>query len=96
MHITRGSVTPTIKRLEDLGLVKRHIYENDGRRQWLTAAQEARDIADQVEAQALHQVLSAFQDWSEPTLRQFCDNLEKILSNPFLGEKPRANQMLLS
>ncbi len=87
MHITRGSVTPTIKRLEDLGLVKRRIDEIDGRKQWLTATQEARNIAAKVEAQTLHPVLSAFKDWSEPNLRQFCDNLEKILSSPFLGDK---------
>ncbi len=88
MHITRGSVTPTIKRLEDLGLVKRRIDENDGRKQWLTATQEARNIASKVEEQTLHPVLSALKDWSEPNLRQFCDNLQMILSSSFLRDKP--------
>ena len=88
MRVTRGSVTPAIQRLSSLGLVKRRTDENDARKQWLTATPEARDIATQVEAQALHPVLSTFQDWSDPALRQFCDNLERILSIPFLGNRP--------
>lgn len=88
MHVTRGSVTPAIQRLEYLGLVKRGIDESDARIQWLRATQEAKDIAAQVEAQALHPVFSTFQDWPEPALKQFCDNLERILSIPFLGNRP--------
>jgi DNA-binding MarR family transcriptional regulator len=87
MHISRGSVTPTGKRLEDLGLVSRRIDEQDGRKQWLTATREAHEIAAEVEKQALHPILAVFAHWSSPDLARFCDDLAKFLSSPVFGGK---------
>ncbi len=87
MHITRGSVTPTIKRLEDLDLVKRRIDEQDGRKQWLMATQEAHEIAAGVEEQALHPMVAVFEHWSAPDLARFCDDLARVLSSQVFGGK---------
>lgn len=88
MHVSRGSITPTIKRLEDLGLVSRRIDEQDGRKQWLSATQEAREIAAEVEAQALRPVIGVFKDWPAPDLARFCDDIARILASPVFGGKP--------
>lgn len=88
MHVTRGSVTPVVKRLEDLGLVLRRVDEKDARKQWLTATQEAREIAPDVEKQALHPVFAVFKDWSEADLARFSMDLDRVLSRPLFGGEP--------
>lgn len=87
MHISRGSVTPTVKRLEDLGLLSRCIDKQDGRKQWLTATQEAHEIASEVEKQVLHPIVGVFAHWSSPDLARFCDDLTRALSSPVFGGK---------
>ena len=87
MHVSRGSVTPTVRRLEDMGLVSRRIDEQDGRKQWLTATQEAHEIAGEAEKQVLHPVLAVFKDWSPPNMARFCDDLTRVLSSPVFGGK---------
>jgi DNA-binding MarR family transcriptional regulator len=87
MHISRGSVTPTVKRLEDLGLVSRRVDEQDGRKQWLAATQEAHEITAEVEKQVLHPMLAVFAQWSSPDLARFCDDLAGVLSSPVFGGK---------
>lgn len=88
MHITRGSVTPVVKRLEDLGLVARRTDEQDARKQWLSATPEARDIAREVEAQALRPIFSVFASWSAADLARFSQDLERLLASPLLGGGP--------
>ena len=85
MHISRGSVTPTIKRLEDLGLLTRRADETDARKQWLTATTEAHEIAEDVEDRILHPILSVFWEWPAKELAKFCDDLERVLESPPFG-----------
>jgi len=85
MHITRGSVTPTIKRLEDLGLLTRRADEEDGRKQWLSATAEAHEIAPEVEETVLRPVLQEFRTWTPEELRGFTAALEKLLAGPVFG-----------
>jgi DNA-binding MarR family transcriptional regulator len=79
MHITRGSVTPTVKRLEKLGLVKRRADNQDPRKQWLTATSEALEIAPEVEATILLPVFGEFRSWKEAELRSFVQGMERCL-----------------
>lgn len=91
MHITRGSVTPTVKRLEDLGLVERRVDKNDARKQWLAATRAARGIAPEVDATILHPVFDEFRSWNGAELRAFVAGLERLLaSKVFDGRRPRA------
>ncbi len=85
MHVARGSVTPTVKRLEDLGLLTRRVDEHDGRKQWLSATPEAHEIADEVERQALHPAVAVFEDWSRDELERFCTGLERVLASDVFG-----------
>lgn len=88
MHITRGSVTPIVKRLEELGLVARRTDEQDARRQWLSATDAARKVAPDVEAQALRPILSVFAAWTAPELARFSRDLERVLGSAPLGGEP--------
>lgn len=88
MDVSRGSMTPTVKRLEDLGLITRRVDENDGRRQWLTATPEAREIAPDVERKVLRPVLGAFSEWSAEDLERFCGDLSRVLGSPVFGGRP--------
>ena len=85
MQVTRGSVSPTIKRLEDLGLVKRRVDAEDARKQWLTATPEARRIAPQVDATILHPLFSEFRSWDAEGLRAFVKGMERLLESPAFG-----------
>ncbi|MBW3582052.1 MAG: MarR family transcriptional regulator [Euryarchaeota archaeon] len=85
MHVTRGSITPTIKRLEDLGLLARRIDETDGRKQWLSATQEAHEIADEVKGEVLEPIVDTFADWKAEALKRFCDDLDRVLATPAFG-----------
>lgn len=87
MNVSRGSMTPTIKRLEDLGLASRRVDPRDGRKQWLAATQEAREIAPDVEKRVLHPALSTFAEWSAKDLERFCQDLSRVLSAPVFGGK---------
>ena len=82
LRVSRGGVTPTIKRLEDLGLVSRRIDEEDGRKQWLSATQEAREISHEVDKKVLRPIFSTFEEWSPADLRRFCEDLDRVLSSP--------------
>ena len=88
MHVSRGSVTPTIQRLEDLGLLTRRADDVDGRKQWLRATPAAREIAADVEARVLRPVLTAFADWSAADLERFGDDILRTLSGPVFGGRP--------
>lgn len=85
MQVTRGSITPTIKRLEDLGLLTRRIDETDGRRQWLSATAEAHEIADAVKSEVLEPIVATFADWSPVALTRFCNDLDRVLATPAFG-----------
>lgn len=87
MHVTRGSMTPTLKRLEDLGLITRRLDEHDGRKQWLSATPEAHDIADEVEGEALHPAVMVFHGWARERLESFCQDLEQVLGSAVFGGK---------
>ena len=87
MHVSRGSVTPTIKRLEDLGLLTRRTDDEDGRKQWLSATHEAREIADDVEKRVIRPVLGIFAEWSAADLERFSEDLSRVLSSPLYGGK---------
>lgn len=87
MEISRGSVTPTIKRLEDLGLLTRRVDDQDGRKQWLTATQEAREIVGDVEDKVLHPLFGTFSDWSAEDLDRLCGGLSRVLASPVFGGK---------
>lgn len=85
MHITRGSVTPTVKRLEDLGLLTRRIDPDDGRKQWLTATPEAHEIAPEVDENVLMPVLRELHDWPKEELTALASGLRRLLATPFFG-----------
>jgi DNA-binding MarR family transcriptional regulator len=85
MRVTRGSVTPVVKRLEDLGLLTRRVDKHDGRRQWLSATTRAREIAESVEKQALRPVLKGFGQWSAAELKQFSAGLQRLLTIETFG-----------
>lgn len=85
MQVTRGSVTPTIKRLEELGLLVRRTDEHDARRQWLSATRKARAIAASVEKKALRPALWAFADWPAQELESFVGGMERVLKNKVFG-----------
>ena len=88
MHVTRGSVTPIVQRLEELRLVSRRADKHDARKQWLTATREAHKIAPQVEEHALRPILGVFSDWSAEELARLSRDLERVLTNPlFLTEE---------
>lgn len=87
MSVSRGSMTPTLRRLEDLGLVSRRIDERDGRRQWLSATEEAREIAPDVEKRVLRPVLGTFAEWSAKDLDRLCADLDRVLAGPLFGGK---------
>lgn len=82
MNVTRGSMTPTIQRLEDLGLATRRVDEQDGRKQWLSATAAAREIAPDVDEKVLRPVFGTFAEWSAGDLDRFCDDLSRVLSSP--------------
>lgn len=88
MQVSRGSVTPTVKRLEDLGLLSRRVDEQDARKQWLAATHEAREIIDEVEEKLLHPIFDTFSEWSADELERFCDDMSRVLESPLLGGKP--------
>lgn len=88
MHISRGSVTPTIKRLEDLGLLTRRTDAEDARKQWLSATQEAREIVEDVEARVMRPILRVFAEWTKADLQRFGDDLSRVLASPLYGGKP--------
>ena len=88
MQVSRGSMTPTIKRLEDLGLLTRRVDEEDGRKQWLKATEEAREITNDVEKKVLHPVFKAFAEWSTKDLERFSNDLSRVLQSPILGGEP--------
>lgn len=87
MHITRGSVTPTVKRLEDLGLVTRRIDDADGRKQWLSATTEAHEINAEVETTVLGPVRRALSPWSKAELERLTNGLERLLDSDLFGGK---------
>jgi len=84
-NVSRGSLTPTLKRLEEMGLLTRRADEKDGRKQVLSATKEARAIAPRVEKEVLHPVLHTFADWSPKELERFCEDLTRILEGPLFG-----------
>lgn len=86
MHVTRGTVTPTIQRLEDLGLLTRRPDENDGRKQWLTATPEAHELAPEVEETVLHPVLKELRSWPSQELTRFIESMERLLAGSVFGE----------
>ena len=88
MHVSRGSMTPTIKRLEDLGLLTRHIDGQDGRKQRLTATQEAHEVVSDVEKKVLQPLLGTFAHWSAKELERFCNDLSRVLESPVFGGEP--------
>lgn len=88
MNVSRGSMTPTIKRLEELGLVTRRTDDEDARKQWLTATRKAREVAGDVEKKVLYPVLSTFAEWTPEELERFCNDLGRVLSGPIFEEKP--------
>jgi DNA-binding MarR family transcriptional regulator len=88
MHVTRGSVTPAIQRLEELGLVARRADPDDSRRQWLAATRKGRAAAAAAEEQVLHPVLAAFRGWDAAGLRRLCADLERVLAGPAFGGAP--------
>lgn len=88
MHVTRGSVTPTVQRLEELGLATRRTDETDGRRCTLHATPKARAMASSIEAQVLRPTLMAFAAWPTAELQALCAGLERVLSTGVFGGKP--------
>ena len=88
MHVSRGSMTPTLHRLERLGLLTRRVDEEDGRKQWLSATQEAHEITGDVEKKVLHPLLRTFAKWSAKDLERFCDDLSRVLASPVFGGSP--------
>lgn len=88
MQVTRGSITPTIQRLEDLGLLTRRVDEKDGRKQWLSATAKAHEIADEVHAQVLNPIVDTFANWTPTALKRFCNDLDRILATPAFGGSP--------
>lgn len=88
MQVSRGTVTPTVRRLEDLGLITRKADPKDARKQWLTATPEARKITPDVEKKVLYPILSTFADWSTKDLERFCVDLSRVLGAPLFEGPP--------
>jgi DNA-binding MarR family transcriptional regulator len=88
MHVTRGTMTPTLQRLEELDLVTRRDDTKDRRKQWLTATAKAIALAPQVDKDLLHPIFHELLLWPTPELRAFCKGMERILSSQALGGKP--------
>lgn len=87
MHVSRGSMTPTLQRLEELGLVSRRVDDEDGRKQWLSATQAARETSADVDKRVLRPVLGTFAEWTAKDLERFCADLDRVLDGPLFGGK---------
>jgi DNA-binding MarR family transcriptional regulator len=85
LHVTRGSITPCIQRLEELGLAARRPDAQDGRRQWLHATAAGRRLAPQIEETVLHPALEGFRDWSAGDLRHLAGSLQRLLGSSLFG-----------
>lgn len=85
MRVTRGTITPTLQRLEELGLAARRADKGDARKQWLHATAAARRVAPQVEAEVLRPALAELASWPPDELRTFVRHLQRLLASPVFG-----------
>lgn len=85
MQVTRGTVTPAIQRLEELGLVTRRKDVKDARKQWLKATPAGHKVAPQVEEKVLRPALTELKGWPPEQLREFVAGMERLLASPIFG-----------